>query len=217
MLKAHLFEQSSFHAITLFYTLLLALLTYLRVCSAFFFAVWLLFSLVFRHLLWDIIIQQALSPRHHRTTYYSLFTLCMAFSLSLPFIFSILLIVTLMDFFVPLTGRSGSYLPPDVAIGGLVAMLVCIIANLVVRQLHGRCTTDAVCNDDWTFSALQVPFVVYMATKRLRKVMGIGLLLLYIGGLTTSLSGYAFPYAGGESPTPKRLFLQVVFFLFPTS
>lgn len=57
----------------------------------------------------------------------------MAFSLSLPFIFGILLVVTLMDFFVPLTGRSGSYLPPDMVIGGMVAVLVCITANLVVR------------------------------------------------------------------------------------
>ena len=57
--------------------------------------------------------------------------------------------------------------------------------------------------------------MVYMASKRFRKVMGVGLVVLYVGGLTVSLSGYAFPYAGGESPTPKRLFLQVGLLHYP--
>ena len=51
--------------------------------------------------------------------------------------------------------------------------------------------------------------MVYTASKRLRKVMAVVLLLVYVSGLLVSISGAVFPYSGGESPTPKRLFLQV--------
>ena len=46
--------------------------------------------------------------------------------------FGILLAVSLVDFFLPLTGRSGSHLPPDLALGVVVAVLVCITCTMVV-------------------------------------------------------------------------------------
>ena len=57
--------------------------------------------------------------------------------------------------------------------------------------------------------ASQVPFVVHTASKRLRMVMAGGLALLYVTGMIFALSGSAFPFAGGENPSPKRLYLQV--------
>ena len=51
--------------------------------------------------------------------------------------------------------------------------------------------------------------MVYTASKRLREVMAVVLVLMYVSGLLVSISGAVFPYSGGESPTPKRLFLQV--------
>ena len=50
--------------------------------------------------------------------------------------FSVTTINIVLDFFVPLTGRSGSVLPPDLFIGGITAVLVCITVALVVRDLQ---------------------------------------------------------------------------------
>ena len=128
-LKAHLCEPSSLHALTLLYTALLALLTYLRICSAFYFTTTLLFSLVFRHIVWDKILR----PRIPKgPIYHIVFIACETLSLSIPFMFSILMTISLIDFLVPLTGRSGSQLPPDLVVGVIVAMLVCLTCAQVV-------------------------------------------------------------------------------------
>ena len=128
-LKAHLCEPSSLHALTLLYTALLALLTYLHICSAFYFTTTLLFSLAFRHVLWDKILQPQI-PKG--PLYHAVFITCKTLSLSIPFMFSILMTISLIDFLVPLTGRSGSQLPPDLVVGVTVAMLMCLTCAQVV-------------------------------------------------------------------------------------
>ena len=135
-MSGDLCERSSFYAVTLFYTVVLALLTYLRVCSAFFVAILLLFSLVFRCLLWDAILRHFLiSKLRSNFVYCTTFVLCQALSVSMPFIFSVCLSVALIDLFVPLTGRSGSYLPPDLVLSIVLAALVCITTAFVVRKI----------------------------------------------------------------------------------
>ncbi|CAI8010143.1 Endoplasmic reticulum metallopeptidase 1 [Geodia barretti] len=181
-LKSHLCEPSSKHAQTLVSGATLALLTYLRVCSAFIFAVTLLFLLTFRRLLWDGVLRRAvpLSSPHHRLA----FVLCETLSVSLPLMLGLILASSLVDFLVPMFGRSGSVLPPDLAIAVILALLVCLTLSSIV------------------------PFVVYTASKRLRMLLAGCLALLYLTSLALSLSGAAFPYSGGEQPAPKRLFLQ---------
>jgi hypothetical protein len=98
--------------------------------------------------------------------------------------FSVLTTFSLVDFLVPLTGRSGSQVPPDLVVGVIVAMLVCLTCARVV------------------------PFVVHTASKWLRMAMAGGLVVLYVTGLVFAISGAAFPYSGGDYPAPKRLFLQ---------
>lgn len=129
VLRAHLCEPSSLHAITILYGALLVLLTYLRVCSAFYFTIWLLFSLIFRHFLWGRLLQPQLAQS---SLYHSTFIVCETLSLSIPFILSIIIDISLIDFFVPLTGRSGGHLPPDLLIAVTVAFLTCITFTLVV-------------------------------------------------------------------------------------
>lgn len=129
VLQSHLCEPSSLHAITLLYGILLALLTYLRLCSAFYFTIWLLFSLVFRHLLWDRLLRPCLAQS---SLYHSTLIVCETLSLSVPFILSVIMDISLMDFFVPLTGRSGGHLPPDLTIAVAVALLTCFTCTLVV-------------------------------------------------------------------------------------
>ena len=51
--------------------------------------------------------------------------------------------------------------------------------------------------------------MVHMTSKRLRVIMAGSLVLMYLAGLTLALSGVMFPYSGGKTPAPKRLFLQV--------
>lgn len=140
-LKSHLCEPSSRHAITLLYTILLALLTYLRVCSAFYFTILLLFSLVFRHLIWDGMLRPQITQSSPSFSSQTVFVTCETLSLSIPFVFSILMGVCLIDFFVPLTGRAGGHLPPDLAMGVIVAVLVCLNCALVVSRVIDLHTT----------------------------------------------------------------------------
>lgn len=130
VLKAHLCEQTSLYSLMLVYMLVLTLLTYLRVCSAFYFTVSLLFILFFRHLIWDgILCRMIQSSRYYRTV----FVICEAASVSIPFIFGFLLAMALLEFLVPLFGRAGGIVPPDLTIAVMIAVLICLISSTVVR------------------------------------------------------------------------------------
>ena len=128
-LKSRLCEPSSLHGLTLIYGGVLALLTYLRVCSAFYFTVSLLFLLVFRRLVWDGLLKPVLPTTHLSN---AVFVTCEALSVSVPFILSTILVSSILEFFIPLMGRSGTRLPPDLAIGVLTAVVVCLPCSKTV-------------------------------------------------------------------------------------
>lgn len=55
-------------------------------------------------------------------------------AIGLPFMLSTILSVAVMDIFVPLTGRSGGLVPPDVIIGGVTAVLVTLLSTYTVSS-----------------------------------------------------------------------------------
>ena len=109
---------------------MLAVLTYLRICSAFFFSISLIFHLIFRCLIWETVLRHTL-PRS--TFLYNLtFILCQTVSLSLPLILTLVLSSSLLQFLVPIFGRSGNMVPPDLVMALFLAIIICLTFSSLV-------------------------------------------------------------------------------------
>ena len=125
-------EQGSFLATQLIWTVCLLALTYLRLCSAFVFLLWVAFPLTLQGLPWYFCLQTAIDRNKHGTMWNLTHVLLSVLGIGLPFMLCVQLVDGIFAMFVPLTGRSGSSLPPDLAIGGLAAALVCLICPYMV-------------------------------------------------------------------------------------
>lgn len=117
-------EKSSFFATQLLWISILVLLTSFRVCSAFLFLLVSLFPLLFRTFLLDILISPELRKSSDRSMFGLAYVVSMAASVGIPLMLLIQFHVGMFQMFVPLMGRSGSALPPDVAIGLLTCFVV---------------------------------------------------------------------------------------------
>lgn len=129
-------ENSSFLAIQFVYTVLLAVLTSLRICTAFLFFINVAFHVLFRSILLDRLISRELEHSHFMRGI--AYTLCSAFGTGLPWMIILTMNVMILKLFVPLMGRSGSLVPPDLAIGVLTAILVVMSTPYMVRKLCCR-------------------------------------------------------------------------------
>lgn len=114
-------ESAAFLASQLLCTLLLTLLTYLRICSAFFPLTHVVFAVVFRCLAWRLVLSRLF--KKNGNLYHLFFVLTSALAVSLPIMWSVVIRVTVLELFVPLTGRMGTVVPPDLIIGSLAAVL----------------------------------------------------------------------------------------------
>ena len=54
----------------------------------------------------------------------------------------LILASSLVDFLVPMFGRSGSVLPPDLAIAVILALLVCLTLSSIVSIDCNKCNTS---------------------------------------------------------------------------
>lgn len=61
------------------------------------------------------------------------YIMSMAFSIGIPMTLGIQLVAGLFEMFVPLMGRSGSVLPPDLAIAVITAFMVWYNVHYMVR------------------------------------------------------------------------------------
>ncbi|XP_076821076.1 endoplasmic reticulum metallopeptidase 1-like isoform X2 [Clavelina lepadiformis] len=87
-----------------------------------------------------------------------------------------------LDLFIPLCGRLGTVVPPDLVIAGLVALLLILLSHFVLSLIH---------------LAESIQWIVA------------GMLLLSAGALCFVLSSHAFPYAVDNDITaPQRLIVQ---------
>ena len=139
-------ERGTFLATQLVWVSLLILLTSLGLCSAFLFLVVSFFPLLFRSFLLDVLISPELHKSSDRSMFGLAYVVSMAIGVGLPLMLNVQFISTLFQMFVPLMGRAGSYLPPDVVIGVLTALCVCTTTPhmvcsylLLIHKLTSMC------------------------------------------------------------------------------
>ena len=125
-------EKSSFLSLQVFLSIILLILTILHVCSAitFFFIVSL--HLVFRSLLLDTLVSPELSKSGYSAAQCLAYVLCSAVPLGLLWVMQLPMSMATMEMFVPLTGRLGAVVPPDVVIGVLTAVFVILTTFYMV-------------------------------------------------------------------------------------
>ena len=128
-------ERGSFLATQLIWTVCLLTLTYLRLCSAFVFLLWVAFPLTLQGLPWYFCLRTAIDRNKHKTVWNLTHVVLSALGIGLPFMLCMQLVDGVFAMFVPLTGRSGSSVPPDLAIGGLAAAHVCLICPYMVSTI----------------------------------------------------------------------------------
>ncbi len=125
-------EQSSFLAAQLLWTVCLTVCSHLRLCSAFAFLLWVGFPLIFKGFLWEFVAKKAIDKTKHLTLYNLMFVVLSVLGISLPFVLTVILSISIADMFIPLMGRSGGLAPPDVIIGGITAVLVTLLSTYLV-------------------------------------------------------------------------------------
>ena len=104
---------------------MMIIFTSFRLCSAFIFLLLCLFPLVCRNFLLDILISPELRKGSDRSMFGLAYVISMATSVGLPLMLTNQLNIGLFQMFVPLMGRSGAILPPDIAIGIMASFCVC--------------------------------------------------------------------------------------------
>lgn len=124
-------EQIIMHSNQFVWWGVLLITTYLRLSSAFVPFLLLIFPLTFRTFLWDILLKPLISKLKIPTLYKNGFIICYALAM-LPLLLSFLLVYSIMDLFIPLMGRSGSIVSPDVVIAIISASLTCLVLQYIV-------------------------------------------------------------------------------------
>ena len=189
-------EKASFLGTLVMWTVLLAVFTALRVPSAFVCVLWVLPPLLSRLLLWEVA-QHRLLPPHLA------FVLSTVVGVAIPSMLLLQLDAGMAEIFIPITGRSGTVLPPEIPIGLLCVVALFITVPYVVRN----CRFRRVVRRQILF---QTTSVVHMSSHWIRKVGGALIMGGYVLTIGLVAMGMMFPYSGRPDPHPKRLFLQVV-------
>ena len=136
-------------AAQLLWTVLLALLTYLHVCTAFVFLVNVMFAVVFRRFVWGLGLKKLFDKTS--ATHHFFFVLSSALVTSLPLMWSVLTSASVMDMFIPLTGRAGNVVPPDLVIGILAAVLVSLSITYTVSTSASIMCSGFQCTFNYDF------------------------------------------------------------------
>ena len=126
-------EKSCYLSSQLLWTTAILLCTYFSIASGFVFLAMATFVLIFRTIFLDTLILQTLDKQRNSTAIHFSTVISSVCSLSVPLMWSVLTDMSLFDLFVPLTGRSGSLVPPDVAISVLLAVFVSLATPYMVR------------------------------------------------------------------------------------
>ena len=124
-------EQIIMHSNQFVWWGVLLVTTYLRLSSAFVPFLLLVFPLVFRTFIWDILLKPLISKSKFPIMYKNGFIICYALAM-LPLMLSFILVYSIMDLFIPLMGRSGSIASPDVVIAIISASLTCQVLHYIV-------------------------------------------------------------------------------------
>lgn len=176
-LENEVYEHSCVLAHIFVISTLVAFMTYSGILSTFLVAPYLLFPLIFhcivRYLLFS----------NDKEFFSSKLILIHIFSVSFPIILLAYHIFSLFDVFVPIMGRQGTEVPPDVVFA-IISSFSVIIITLYLTSLS---------------------YLVEKASLVIKF-----LCIVSIAAFALAVSGIMFPYSGNHPVSPKRIFLQHV-------
>ncbi|KAH0628316.1 hypothetical protein JD844_009273 [Phrynosoma platyrhinos] len=159
-----------------FWSISLALFTYLGVSSAFVSAIWVAFPLLTK-----LMTYKELNEKGATMKFITVYLLGMF----IPHLYLLYLNWIIFEMFVPIMGRSGSEIPPDIIVAAFI-VLICILLSSYLLKF------------------------IYLAKSTKRTIIT----LTTVSAITFTLvcSGIFFPYSSdAANPRPKRVFLQLTF------
>lgn len=120
-------EAQTFYAAFLVWTVIILIMSYYRLASAYFPLLFIIFPLMIRVVIWDIVLA---AKTCHQNVGAVLFMYLVA--TVVPVQFCMYVTFVMLDLFVPIMGRGGTQTPPDVFIGVLCAFGVVMLTSYVV-------------------------------------------------------------------------------------
>ncbi|XP_053154804.1 endoplasmic reticulum metallopeptidase 1 isoform X2 [Hemicordylus capensis] len=157
----------------LFWSVTLALLTYLGLSSAFVSAIWVAFPLLTR-----LMTYKEFKEKGATVTFVTTYLLGMFF----PYLYLIYLNWVIFEMLIPITGRSGSEIPPDIIMAAFIVTLSILLSSYFLN-------------------------FIYLA--RSTKMTIITLSTVFLVTFVLVCSGIFFPYSSDSAnPRPKRIFVQ---------
>ncbi|XP_042308503.1 endoplasmic reticulum metallopeptidase 1 isoform X1 [Sceloporus undulatus] len=156
-----------------FWSISLALLTYLGVSSAFVSAIWVAFPLLTK-----LMTYKELNEKGATMKFITVYLLGMF----IPHLYLLYLNWIIFEMFVPIMGRSGSEIPPDIIVAAFIVLMCVLLSSYLLK-------------------------FIYLAKSTKRTIIT----LTTVSAITFTLvcSGIFFPYSSdAANPRPKRVFLQ---------
>ena len=127
-------EKASFLAAQLLVSFILLLMTALELCSALLPLILLTIPFIFRTFLLETLIVSELKKGRDLSLYGLAYTLCSVLGTGLPLLLTVQLDTAVLSMFIPLTGRMGSEVPPDLVIGVAITLMFCMHSPHIVSQ-----------------------------------------------------------------------------------
>ncbi|XP_067399139.1 endoplasmic reticulum metallopeptidase 1 [Emydura macquarii macquarii] len=159
----------------LVWSIALVLITQLGLCSAFICAMWVVFPLLTKLLIHREFKQKGATIR---------FVMIYMLGMFIPYLYIMYLTWTIFEMFIPIMGRSGTEIPPDVVLAAFIVGSTIILSSYFLNFIYLAESTKKT--------------LITLTT-----VFGVTLILV--------CSGVFFPYSSDSAnPKPKRVFLQHV-------
>ncbi|CAI5796570.1 Hypothetical predicted protein [Podarcis lilfordi] len=156
-----------------FWSIMLALLTYLGHSSAFVSAIWIVFPLLTK-----LMTYKELKEKGATMKFLSVYLLGMF----IPHVYSLYLNWIIFEMLIPILGRSGSEIPPDVVVAAFIVLATIFLSSYFLKFIYLAKSTK-------------------MSIITLATVSAIMFVLV--------CSGIFFPFSSDfANPRPKRIFLQ---------
>nr|XP_056722675.1 endoplasmic reticulum metallopeptidase 1-like [Euleptes europaea] len=156
-----------------FWSIMLVLLTYLGFCSAFVSAIWVAFPLLTKLMTYKEFKEKGATMK---------FLLIYLLGMLVPYLYLMYLNWIIYEMFIPILGRSGSEIPPDILMASFVVVSSILLSSYFLNFIYLARSTKKT--------------VVTLTT-----VFAVAFILV--------CSGVFFPYSSDSAnPRPKRVFLQ---------
>lgn len=122
-----------FYATLFLWNILLSILNYYNLGSAYMFMIMVAFPLVGRAFVWEMCLGKSGSTSIHGNC--STFVAMYLLSISIPMLLWSYMFWMHLDFIIPIFGRSGGNDPPEVLVSLFVALFVLIVLSYTVSQV----------------------------------------------------------------------------------